>query len=130
VIVVSKNRPSRPKEGPFVDQADMVDIEAQGNKYCYGGLQDSYLLRESISTMAEKRIKTVRMYLKNTAARVVDNSSFVEERFSLWAHGERGEYVLHQGGAGKGIHSSRILKSKLKSLAKIIRIGGDTFVTG
>src|SRR5215468_7849177 len=105
----------------FVDPADVVIIEAQGNYVLLQRASGSYLLRESISTMAEK-LKAygfVRIHRS-----VLVNGSFVEQ-IQPWP---TGEYVLRIKG-GKEYTVSRTYKSNLQSLAKFW-IGADTFVTG
>jgi DNA-binding LytR/AlgR family response regulator len=105
----------------FVDPADVVIIEAQGNYVLLRRPSGSYLLRESISTMAEK----LRPYgFIRIHCSVVVNSFFVEE-IQPWP---TGEYLLRING-GKDYTVSRTYRSNLKSLAKFW-IGADTFVTG
>jgi len=105
----------------FVDPADVVIIEAQGNYVLLRRPSGSYLLRESISTMAEKlqAYGFIRIHRS-----VLVNGSFVEE-IQPWP---TGEYVLRIKG-GKEYTVSRTYKSNLKSLAKFW-IGADTFVAG
>jgi DNA-binding LytR/AlgR family response regulator len=105
----------------FVDPADVVIIEAQGNYVLLRRPSGSYLLRESISTMAEK-LKAYGFIRIHRS--VLVNGSFVEE-IQPWP---TGEYVLRIKG-GKEYTVSRTYKSNLKSLAKFW-IGADTFVTG
>ena len=105
----------------FVDPADVVIIEAQGNYVLLQRASGSYLLRESISTMAEK-LKPYGFIRIHRSLLV--NSSFVEE-IQPWP---TGEYVLRIKG-GREYTVSRTYKSNLKSLAKFW-IGADTFVTG
>src|SRR6266702_6685024 len=105
----------------FVDPADVVIIEAQGNYVLLRRASGSYLLRESISTMAEK-LKAYGFIRIHRS--VLVNSSFVEE-IQPWP---TGEYALRVKG-GKEYTVSRTYKSNLKSLAKFW-IGADTFVTG
>ncbi|HXO98830.1 MAG TPA: LytTR family DNA-binding domain-containing protein [Chthoniobacterales bacterium] len=103
----------------FVDPADVVIIEAQGNYVLLQRASGSYLLRESISTMAEK-LKPYGFIRIHRS--VLVNGSFVEE-IQPWT---TGEYVLRVKG-GKEYTVSRTYKSSLKSLAKFW-IGTDTFV--
>jgi two-component system LytT family response regulator len=105
----------------FVDPADVVIIEAQGNYVLLQRASGSYLLRESISTMAEK-LKPYGFIRIHRS--VLVNSSFVEE-IQPWT---TGEYVLRIKG-GREYTVSRTYKSNLKSLAKFW-IGADTFVAG
>ena len=105
----------------FVDPADVVIIEAQGNYVLLRRPSGSYLLRESISTMAEK-LKAYGFIRIHRSMLV--NGSFVEE-IQPWP---TGEYVLRIKG-GKEYTVSRTYKSNLKSLAKFW-IGADTFITG
>src|SRR6266705_1186568 len=101
------------------DRADVVIIEAQGNYVLLQRASGSYLLRESISTMAEK-LKPYGFIRIHRS--VLVNGSFVEE-IQPWT---TGEYVLRVKG-GKEYTVSRTYKSSLKSLAKFW-IGTDTFV--
>ena len=103
----------------FVDPADVVIIEAQGNYVLLQRASGSYLLRESISTMAEK-LKPYGFIRIHRSMLV--NGSFVEE-IQPWT---TGEYVLRVKG-GKEYTVSRTYKSNLKSLTKFW-IGTDTFV--
>lgn len=105
----------------FVDPADVAIIEAQGNYVLLKRSSGSYLLRESISTVAEK-LKAYGFIRIHRS--VLVNSSFVEE-IQPWP---TGEYVLRIKG-GKEYTVSRTYKSNLKSLAKFW-IGDDTFVAG
>jgi DNA-binding LytR/AlgR family response regulator len=105
----------------FVDPADVVIIEAQGNYVLLQRASGSYLLRESISTMAEK-LKPYGFIRIHRS--VLVNSSFVEE-IQPWT---TGEYALRIKG-GREYTVSRTYKSNLKSLAKFW-IGADTFVAG
>jgi len=105
----------------FVDPADVVIIEAQGNYVLLRRPSGSYLLRESISMIAEK-LKAYGFIRIHRS--VLVNGSFVEEIQPL----PTGEYVLRIKG-GKEYIVSRTYKSNLKYLAKFW-IGADTFVTG
>jgi two-component system, LytTR family, response regulator len=102
----------------FVDPADVVTIEAQGNYVLIQRAAGSYLLRESISTMGE-RLKPYGFIRIHRS--VLVNSSFVEE-IQPWT---TGEYMLRIKG-GKEYTVSRTYKSNLKSLARLW-IGTDTF---
>jgi len=105
----------------FVDPADVVIIEAQGNYVLLRRPSGSYLLRESISALAEK-LKAYGFIRIHRS--VLVNGSFVEE-IQPWP---TGEYVLRVKG-GKEYTVSRTYKGNLKSLAKFW-IGADNFVTG
>src|SRR5258708_12661589 len=105
----------------FVDPADVVIIEAQGNYVLLQRASGSYLLLESISTMAENFnpygfIRTHRS--------VLVNSSFVEE-IHPW---NTGEYVLRIKG-GKEFHVSRTYKKNLHSITPLW-FGTDGFRAG
>lgn len=94
----------------FVDPADIAVVEAQGNYVLLERLSGSYLLRESISAVAEKLkpygfIRIHRSVLVNTA--------YVEE-IQPW---ETGEYVLVIKG-GKELTVSRTYKNNLKSITQ------------
>jgi two-component system, LytTR family, response regulator len=94
----------------FIDPADVALVEAQGNYVLLQRLTGSYLLRESISTIAQKLepygfIRIHRSILVNT--------SFVEE-IHPWT---TGEYILRIKG-GKELAVSRTYKRNLRSLAQ------------
>ena len=105
----------------FVDPADVVLVEAQGNYVLLRQPSGSCLLRESISTVAEK-LKAYGFIRIHRSMLV--NRSFVEEIQPL----PTGEYVLRIEG-GKEYTVSRTYKINLKSLARFW-IGDDTFVAG
>jgi two-component system LytT family response regulator len=103
----------------FLDPASVVSVEAQGNYVLLQRPSGSYLLRESISSVAEKLkpygfIRIHRSMLVNT--------SFVEE-IQPWP---TGEYMLRVKG-GKELTVSRTYKSNLNSIAQFW-IGADSFV--
>ena len=103
----------------LIDPRDVVAVQAEGNYVLLQRKSGSYLLRESLSEVAEK-LKPygfVRIHRS-----VLVNSSFVEE-IQPWT---TGEYVLRIKG-GREYTVSRTYKSNLKSLAKFW-IGADTFV--
>ncbi len=103
----------------LINPADILAVEAEGNYVSLRLQSESYLLRESISTMAEK-LKTygfVRIHRS-----VLVNSSWVEEIHP----GTTGEYMLLITG-GKEYMVSRTYKLNLKSLAQSW-IGIDSFV--
>jgi two-component system LytT family response regulator len=102
----------------FVDLMDVVIVEAQGNYVLLHRQSGSNLLRESISTMAEK-LKPYGFIRIHRS--VLVNSSFVEE-IQPWT---TGEYALRIKG-GKEYTVSRTYKSNLKSLAKSW-IGTESF---
>lgn len=103
----------------LVNPAEILAVEAEGN-YVHLQLQTgSYMLRESISTMAEK-LKAYGFIRIHRS--VLVNSSWVEEIHP----GSTGEYVLHIAG-GKEYVVSRTYKLNLKSLAQSW-IGIDSFI--
>jgi len=103
----------------FVDPADVVIVEAQGNYVLLQRQSGSYLLRESISTVAAK----LRPYgFIRIHRSVLVNSSFVEE-IQPWT---TGEYALRIKG-GKEYTVSRTYKSNLRSLARFW-VGTESFV--
>jgi len=104
----------------FIDPADVATVEAEGNYVLLQRHSGSYLLRESISTVAEK-LKAYGFIRIHRS--VLVNSSFVEE-IQPWS---TGEYVLRIKG-GKEFTVSRTYKSNLKSLARLW-VGTDPFVT-
>jgi len=91
----------------FVDPADIVIVEAQGNYVLLQRVSGSYLLRESISTVAEtlKPHGFIRIHRS-----VLVNSAFVEE-IHPWM--TTGEYVLRMKG-GKELTVSRTYKDNLR----------------
>ncbi len=102
----------------FVDPADVASVEAQGNYVLLQRASGSYLLRESITVVAEKLkpfgfIRIHRSMLVNT--------SFIEE-IQPWV---TGEYILRMRG-GKEFTVSRTYKRNLKSIARFW-FGADTF---
>ena len=103
----------------LIHPGDILAVEAEGNYVLLRRPADSYLLRESISTMAEKLqpYGFVRIHRS-----VLVNASAVEEIQS----GANGEYVLRISG-GREYMVSRTFKNNLKSLAHSW-IGIDSFV--
>jgi len=102
----------------FIDPGDVLIVEAQGNYVLLQRQSGSYLLRESISTLAEK-LKPygfVRIHRS-----VLVNSSFVEE-IQPW---NTGEYVLRLKG-GKEYTVSRTYKNNLRSIARFW-VGTESF---
>jgi DNA-binding LytR/AlgR family response regulator len=103
----------------LIHPGEILAVEAEGNYVLLRRPTDSYLLRESISTMAEKLhpygfIRIHRSVLVNAAS--------VEEL----QPGANGEYVLRLAG-GKEYMVSRTYKNNLRSLAHSW-IGTDSFV--
>jgi two-component system LytT family response regulator len=102
----------------FVDPTEVAIIRAEGNYVLLEKQSGSYLLRESLSTLAEKLkphgfIRIHRSMLVNT--------SFVEE-IRPW---NTGEYVLRIKG-GRELTVSRMYKNNLRSIAQLW-IGTDAF---
>jgi two-component system LytT family response regulator len=102
----------------FVDPADVASVEAQGNYVLLQRASGSYLLRESISVVAEK-LKPYNFIRIHRSMLV--NTKFIEE-IQPWV---TGEYILRMRG-GKELTVSRTYKSNLKSIARFW-IGADTF---
>jgi len=103
----------------FIDPADIIAVEAEGNYVLLQHKSSGYLLRESISTMAEKLslfgfVRIHRSYLVNAA--------FVEEIQRL----STGAYVLRVRG-GKKYMITRTYKKNLHLLAESW-IGTNGFV--
>jgi DNA-binding LytR/AlgR family response regulator len=103
----------------FIDPNDVIAVESEGNYVSLQRRSDSYLLRESISVMAEilKPYGFVRIHRS-----VLVNSSFVEQIQSRPA----GAYGLRTKGA-KEYTVTRTYKNNLKSLAAAW-IGTDIFL--
>jgi DNA-binding LytR/AlgR family response regulator len=102
----------------FIDPMDVVIVEAQGNYVLLQRHSGSYLLRESISTMAEK-LKPYGFIRIHRS--VIVNSSYVEE-IQPWT---TGEYALRIKG-GKEYTVSRTYKNNLRSLAHFW-VGTESF---
>jgi len=103
----------------LVSPADILAVEAEGNYVLLVRQSDSHLLRESISSMAEK----LRPYhFVRIHRSVLVNASTVEEI----CPGTTGEYTLRIAG-GKQYIVSRTYKCNLKLLAQSW-IGTDTFI--
>jgi DNA-binding LytR/AlgR family response regulator len=105
----------------FVNLRDVVSVEAKGKCVCLQGSANSYLLRESISAVAEK-LEThgfIRIHRS-----VLVNSSLVEEIWPL----STGDYCLKVEG-GKEYTVTRTYKRNLKSLAEFW-IGTGMFFLG
>jgi two-component system, LytTR family, response regulator len=94
----------------FVDSADIIAVEAEGNYVLLQHKSSGYLLRESISTMAEKLslFGFVRIHRSSLV-----NAAFVEEIQPL----STGEYVLRLRGGRKYI-VTRTYKKNLQLLAE------------
>jgi DNA-binding LytR/AlgR family response regulator len=103
----------------LINPADILAVEAQGNYVLLKFQSESYHLRESISTMAEKLLPYGFVRIHRS---VLVNSSCVEEI----RPGTSGEYALRIVG-GKEYLVSRTYKLNLKSLAQSW-IGTDSFV--
>jgi DNA-binding LytR/AlgR family response regulator len=103
----------------LIHPGEILAVEAEGNYVLLRRLMDSYLLRESISTMAEKlqAYGFIRIHRS-----VLVNASSVEEL----RPGTSGEYMLRLAG-GREYMVSRTYKNNLKSLAHSW-IGTDSFV--
>jgi two-component system LytT family response regulator len=104
----------------FINPADVVAVQAEGNYVLLQRDSGSYLLRESISVMAEK-LKPYGFIRIHRS--VLVNTSFVEEIKPY----PTGEYGLRVKG-GKEYTVTRTYKKNLKSLAEFW-IGTDTFLS-
>lgn len=103
----------------FIDPHDLVVVQAEGNYVLLQRETGSYLLRESISTIADK-LKPygfVRIHRS-----VLVNASFVQEIRPC----STGEYELRVKG-GKEYTVTRTYKKNLKALAEVC-IGTRTFL--
>jgi two-component system LytT family response regulator len=102
----------------LIPPGDILAVEAEGNYVLLRRPADSYLLRESISTMAEKlqAYGFIRIHRS-----VLVNATCVEEIHP----GTTGECVLRIAG-GREYVVSRTYKNNLKSLAHSW-IGTDSF---
>jgi len=95
----------------FMDTADVVTVEAQGNYVLLRRMSGSDLLRESMSSVAEK----LRPYgFVRIHRSVLINASFVEEIRPLTT----GEYALRIKG-GKEFNVSRAYKKNLHSITPL-----------
>ena len=94
----------------FIDSADIIAVEAEGNYVLLQLKSSGYLLRESISTMAEKLslFGFVRIHRSSLV-----NAAFVEEIQPL----STGKYVLRLRG-GKKYIVTRNYKKNLHLLAE------------
>jgi DNA-binding LytR/AlgR family response regulator len=104
----------------FIDPAEIVIVEAQGNYVLLQRQSGSYLLRESISVLAEKLrpFGFIRIHRS-----VLVNSSFVEE-IQPWS---TGEYALRVKG-GKEYTVSRTYKNNLRCIARSW-VGTESFAS-
>ena len=102
----------------FVDPTEMVAAEANGNYVLLQQKSGSFLLRESLSVLAEKLhpFGFIRIHRS-----VLVNSAFVETIEPCIT----GEYLLRTR-TGKEYNVTRTYKGNLKGLAKFW-IGSDTF---
>jgi two-component system, LytTR family, response regulator len=105
----------------FINPGDVVAVRAEGNYVLLQRESDSYLLRESISVVAEK-LKPYGFIRINRSALV--NTSFVVE---IRPH-STGKYGLRLEG-GKEYAVARGYKKNLKSLTEF-RIGSGAFLAG
>ena len=105
----------------FINLGDMVSVQAKGKCVLLQQNASSYLLRESISVVAE-RLATHGFIRIHRSALV--NTSFVEEITPL----STGEYCLRVEG-GKEYTVTRTYKKNLKSLAEFW-IGTGAFFAG
>jgi DNA-binding LytR/AlgR family response regulator len=103
----------------LIHPGDILAVEAEGNYVLLRRVSDSYLLRESITTMAEKL--EVYGFIRIHRS-VLVNVSSVEEIHP----GPTGEYMLRVAG-GREYVVSRTYKNNLKSLANSW-IGTDSFL--
>ncbi len=104
----------------FIDPGDVIAVKAEGNYVLLQRESGSYLLRESMSEIAEK-LKPYGFIRIHRS--VLVNTSFVEE-IRPWPTGEYGLRVK----GGKEYTVTRTYKKNLKLLAEFW-IGTDTFLT-
>jgi DNA-binding LytR/AlgR family response regulator len=102
----------------FIDPSEVAIIRAEGNYALLEKQSGSYLLRESISVLAEKL--KAHGFIRIHRSMVV-NTSFVEE-IRPWS---TGEYVLRIKG-GRELTVSRMYKNNLRSIAQLW-IGTEAF---
>jgi two-component system, LytTR family, response regulator len=103
----------------FIDPADVAVVVAQGNYVLLQRLSGSYLLRESITSVAQKLEPYGFIRIHGS---VLVNTAFVEE-IHPWT---TGEYVLRLKG-GKELAVSRTYKKNLSSLAQFW-VGSNGFL--
>jgi two-component system LytT family response regulator len=102
----------------FIDPTEVGVIRAEGNYVLLEKRSGSYLLRESLSSVAEKLKPHGFIRIHRS---VLVNTSFVEE-IRPWT---TGEYVLRIKG-GQELTVSRMYKNNLKSIAQLW-IGTEAF---
>jgi two-component system LytT family response regulator len=102
----------------FIDPKEVAIIRAEGNYALLEKRSGSYLLRESLSVLAEKLKPHGFIRIHRS---VLVNTSFVEEIRPC----STGEYVLRVTG-GQELTVSRMYKNNLKSIAQLW-IGTDAF---
>jgi len=102
----------------FVDPTEVAVIRAEGNYVLLEKQSGSYLLRESLSVVAEKLKPHGFIRIHRS---VLINTSFVEE-VRPWP---TGEYVLRIRG-GQELTVSRVYKNNLRSITQLW-IGTDAF---
>ena len=95
----------------FIDAANVIAIEANGNRVSLHEASESYVLRESISNVARKLAAHGFVRIHRS---VLVNASFVRE-IQPWP---TGEYVLRMEG-GKEYTVTRTYKKNLTSLAEL-----------
>ena len=105
----------------FINLGDVVSIQAQGKCVLLQRKGSSYLLRESISAVADRLAAHGFIRIHRS---VLVNPSFVEEITPL----STGEYCLRVNG-GKEYTVTRTYKKNLKSLAEF-GIGTGAFFAG
>jgi DNA-binding LytR/AlgR family response regulator len=103
----------------FINSDDVVAVLAEGNYVLLQQESSSYLLRESISVVAEALEPSGFVRIHRS---VIVNSAFVEEIKPY----PTGEYGLHLKG-GKEYTVTRTYKENLKSLAEFWMGGGAFF---
>jgi DNA-binding LytR/AlgR family response regulator len=102
----------------FIDTNDVAVIRAEGNYLLLEKRSGSYLVRESLSIVAEKLRPHGFIRIHRS---VLVNTSFVEE-IQPWP---TGEYVLRING-GQELTVSRMYKNNLRSIAQLW-VGTDAF---
>ena len=102
----------------FIDPSEVAVIRAEGNYVLLEKRSGSYLLRESISIVAEKLKPHGFIRIHRS---VLVNTSFVEE-IQPWP---TGEYLLRIKG-GQELTVSRMYKNNLRSIAQLW-VGTDAF---
>ena len=102
----------------FIDPTEVAIIRAEGNYVLLEKQSGSYLLRESVSTLAEKLKPHGFIRIHRS---VLVNAAFVEE-IRPWT---TGDYVLRIKG-GRELTVSRMYKNNLRSIAQLW-IGTEAF---